>query len=299
MMMVEDKESIYVVGIRLRSLKVYYFSTTDPDLKVGDVVIVKTVQGVEAGRVVIPPFVPPENFEPPSPLKPILRRATEDDLKKIEEYREKEKEVLRFAQEKAKALNLPMKMLACEINFDYSKITIHFASEERVDFRELVKELAAQYKTRIELHQVGVRDEVRYLGGIGICGREVCCHLYLQDFESISVKMAKEQGLALNPLKISGICGRLMCCLSYEYKVYQDIKANLPPKGTVVETKQGKGVVVDHHVPLNKLVVEFDEERRELVSLDEVEKIYTKEEKERDKDKVLEKILKMLEEDNE
>ncbi len=262
-------------------------------------VIVKTVQGVEAGRVVIPPFVPSEDFEPPSPLKPILRRATEDDLKKIEEYREKEKEVLRFAQEKAKTLNLPMKMLACEINFDYSKITIHFASEERVDFRELVKELAAQYKTRIELHQVGVRDEVKYLGGIGICGREVCCHLYLQDFESISVKMAKEQGLTLNPLKISGICGRLMCCLSYEYKTYQDIKANLPPKGTVIETRQGKGVVVDHHVPLNKLIVEFDEERRELVSLDEIEKIYTKEEKERDKDKVLEKILKMLEEDDE
>jgi len=299
-MMTEEKENIeniYVVGIRLRSLKVYYFSTTDPNLKVGDVVIVKTVQGVEAGKVVISPFVPSENFEPPSPLKPVLRKATEEDLQKIKEYREKEKEILRFAQEKAKILGLPMKMLACEINFDYSKITIHFASEERVDFRELVKELAGQYKTRIELHQVGVRDEVRYLGGIGICGREVCCHLYLQDFESISVKMAKEQGLALNPLKISGICGRLMCCLSYEYKTYQEIKASLPPKGTVVETKQGKGIVVDHHVPLNKLVVEFDEERRELISLDEVEKIYKKEDKEGEKDKVLEKILKMLEEE--
>lgn len=296
--MIEDKiEGKFVVGIRLRSLKVYYFSTDDQDLKVGEWVVVKTVQGVEAGRVVIPPFIPEEDFEPPSPLKPILRKATKEDLEKIKEYRSKEKEVLYYSQKRANELGLPMKMLACEINFDYSKITIHFASEERVDFRELVKDLASQYKTRIELHQVGVRDEVRYLGGLGICGREVCCHLFLQEFESISVKMAKEQALALNPLKISGVCGRLMCCLSYEYKTYQEIKAQLLPKGTVVETKQGKGVVVDHHVPLNKMVVEFDEERRELISLDEVEKIYNKEDKE--KDKVLEKILKMLEEDEE
>ncbi len=292
--MEEKAERIWVVGIRLRSLKVYYFSTNDPELKVGEWVIVKTVQGIEAGRVVISPFVPPENFEPPSPLKPILRKATKEDLEKIKEYREKEKEILNFSQQKANELGLPMKMLACEINFDYSKITIHFASEERVDFRELVKELAAQYKTRIELHQVGVRDEVKYLGGLGICGREVCCHLFLPEFESISVKMAKEQSLALNPLKISGICGRLMCCLSYEYKTYQEIKVKMPSKGTVVETKQGKGVVVDHHVPLNKVIVEFDEERREMISLDEIEKVYGKEEK--DKDKVLEKILKMLDE---
>uniref|UniRef100_A0A7C3MKI7 Stage 0 sporulation protein n=1 Tax=Dictyoglomus thermophilum TaxID=14 RepID=A0A7C3MKI7_DICTH len=296
-MMEEIKAKEYVVGIRLRSLKVYYFSTNDLNLKVGDWVIVKTVQGTEAGRVAIPPFEPPDGFQPPSPLKPILRRATEEDLEKIRGYREKEKQILEYAQKKANEMSLPMKMLACEITFDYSKITIHFASEDRVDFRELVKDLASQYKTRIELHQVGVRDEVKYMGGLGICGREVCCHLFLQEFESISVKMAKEQSLALNPLKISGICGRLMCCLAYEYETYQKIKEEMPPKGSIVETKQGKGVVVDHHVPLSKLIVEYDEERRELVSLDEVIRVYTKEERDNDKDKVLEKILKMLEED--
>ncbi|HOP95471.1 MAG TPA: regulatory iron-sulfur-containing complex subunit RicT [Dictyoglomaceae bacterium] len=291
----EESNKGYVVGIRLRSLKIYLFSTEDPNLNVGDWVIVKTVQGTEAGKVAISSFLPSEDFKPLSPLKPILRKATEEDLEKIKEYREKEKEILSFAQQKADALGLNMKMLVCEINFDYSKITIHFSSENRVDFRELVKELAAQYKTRIELHQIGIRDEVKYLGGLGICGREACCHLFLQEFESISVKMAKEQSLVLNPLKISGICGRLMCCLSYEYETYQSIKAELPPKGSIVETKQGKGVVVDHHVPLGKVIVEFEEERRELISPDEIVKVYSKEEK--DKDKLLDKILKMLGED--
>ncbi|MCX7845758.1 MAG: stage 0 sporulation protein [Dictyoglomaceae bacterium] len=290
------KEPLYIAGVRLRSFKIYYFSTEKINLKRGDFVIVKTVQGTEAGTVVVPPFPAPPNFKPATPLKPIIRKATKDDLEKIRKYREEEKEGIKFVQERADKLNLSMKILACEIAFDYSKITFHFASEERVDFRELVKELASHYKTRIELHQVGVRDEVKYLGAIGICGREVCCYTFLPEFCSISVKMAKEQSLALNPLKISGVCGRLMCCLAYEYDVYQEIKKELPPKGSIVDTSLGQGVVVDYHIPLKKVVVEFEEGRREFFSLEELKKINFKED--RKEDKIMERILKMLE-DNE
>lgn len=289
------KEPLYIAGVRLRSFKIYYFSTDKTNLKRGDWVIVKTVQGTEAGIVVIPPFLAPPNFKPATPLKPIIRKANKEDLEKIRKYREKEKEEIKFVQEKANKLNLPMKVLACEIAFDYSKITFHFASEERVDFRELVKELASHYKTRIELHQVGVRDEVKYLGALGICGQEVCCHTFLPEFCSISVKMAKEQSLALNPLKISGVCGRLMCCLAYEYDIYQEIKRELPPKGSIVETSQGQGIIVDYHVPLKKIVVEFEEGRREFFSLEELKKVHIKEEDKR-QDKIMERIFKMLEE---
>ncbi|PMQ01873.1 MAG: stage 0 sporulation protein [Dictyoglomus sp. NZ13-RE01] len=289
------KEPLYIVGVRLRSFKVYYFSTKKADLKPGDWVIVKTVQGTEAGTVAIPPFIPPDNFEPVTPLKPILRKANEEDLEKIKRYREEEKEGVILAQKKAEELGLPIKILACEIAFNYSKITFHFASEERVDFRELVKELANHYKTRIELHQVGVRDEVRYLGAIGICGREVCCHSFLPEFNSISVKMAKEQSLVLNPIKISGVCGRLMCCLAYEYDVYQEIKASLPPKGAVVQTPQGEGVIVDHHIPLNKVIVEFEEGGREFFSPNEVKVIQVKNENGHKHEKIIEKIFDILE----
>lgn len=291
-------EIFYIVGVRLRSFKIYYFSTEDTNLKRGEWVIVKTIQGIEAGIVTIPPFLAPKNFKPSSPLKPVLRKANKEDLEKIKKYREAEKEGVKFAQEKANELNLPMRMLACEIAFDYSKITFHFVSEDRVDFRELVKELANHYKTRIELHQVGVRDEVKYLGAIGICGREVCCHSFLPEFSSISVKMAKEQSLTLNPLKISGVCGRLMCCLAYEYEVYQEIRSNLPPKGSIVETSQGQGVIVDYHIPLGKVIVEFEEGRRELFSPQELKEIYFKEEENKKQEKIIEKIFQILE-DNE
>lgn len=290
------KDPLYIVGVRLRSFKIYYFSTEDTNLKRGDWVIVKTIQGTEAGIVAIPPFLAPKDFKPTTPLKPILRKANKEDLEKIKKYREEEREGVKFAQEKANELNLPMKMLACEIAFDYSKITFHFASEDRVDFRELVRELASHYKTRIELHQVGVRDEVKYLGALGICGLEVCCHSFLPEFSSISVKMAKEQSLALNPLKISGVCGRLMCCLAYEYEVYQEIRSKLPPKGSIVETSQGQGVIVDYHIPLGKVVVEFEEGRREFFSPHELREIYFKEEENKKQEKIIEKIFQILEE---
>lgn len=290
-------EALYIAGIRLRSFKIYYFSVEKLNLKRGDWVIVKTVHGIEAGIVVIPPFLAPSNFKPATPLKPIIRKANKEDLEKIKKYREEEKEAVKFVQEKADKINLSMKILACEIAFDYSKITFHFASEERVDFRELVKDLASHYKTRIELHQVGVRDEVKYLGALGICGREVCCHTFLPEIYSISVRMAKEQSLALNPLKISGVCGRLMCCLAYEYDVYQEIKASLPPKGSRVETSQGQGIIVDYHIPLRKVIVEFEEGRREFFSLEELKKVHFKEE-DKKQDKIMEKIFRILEEDD-
>lgn len=288
------RKPLYIVGVRLRTFKIYYFSTEDINLKRGDKVIVKTVQGIEAGTVAIPPFLAPENFKSVTPLKPILRKATEEDMEKIRKYMDEEKEGVKFAQQKADKLGLPIKILSCEISFDYSKITFNFSAEDRVDFRELVKELANHYKTRIELHQLGVRDEVKFLGALGICGREVCCHSFLPEFSSISVKMAKEQSLALNPLKISGVCGRLMCCLAYEFETYQEIKSLLPPKGSYVQTPQGDGVIVDHHIPLMKVVVEFEEGRRELFSPDELKILSSKEENKK-QEKIIEKIFQFLE----
>ncbi len=209
-----------VVGITFKSAgKVYYFDPQDILLSFGDYVIVETARGIEQGQVVIiPRQVREEDIVPP--LKKVLRKATPEDIKKVKENKIKEKEAFKTCQEKIVKHNLPMKLIDVEYTFDNNKIIFFFTAEGRVDFRELVKDLARIFRTRIELRQIGVRDEAKMMGGLGPCGRNLCCQTFLRDFEPISIKMAKAQDLALNPAKISGICGRLMCCLRYECSAY-------------------------------------------------------------------------------
>jgi len=243
-----------VVGVRFkRAGKIYYFDPAGIELSVGDWVVVETGRGPELGRVVISPKQVLSS-EITEPLKPVLRKATEEDLRLKEEFRVKEKEALQQCQEMIARLNLPMKLLAAEYNLDGSRITFFFSAEGRVDFRELLKELTATLKSRIELRQVGPRDEAKLYGGIGRCGRPLCCTTYLSEFTPVSVRMAKEQDLPLNPMKISGICGRLLCCLSHECEQYRAMKQKLPPIGRRVATPMGIATVVGGN-PLKETVL--------------------------------------------
>lgn len=209
-----------VVGVRFKAAgKIYYFDSTALDLQVGDAVIVETVRGVEYGEVAISRREVSED-ELVLPLKAVSRRANEEDKRIYRQNKEKEAQALEICREKVRAHNLPMRLIDVEYTFDMGKIIFYFTAESRVDFRELVKDLAAIFKTRIELRQIGVRDEAKMLGGIGTCGRVLCCNNFLGEFAPVSIKMAKEQRLSLNPTKISGICGRLMCCLKYESELY-------------------------------------------------------------------------------
>lgn len=225
-----------IIGIRFRNAgKVYYFDPKDLELRHGDTVIVETASGPECGKVVLSVReVPDEKVI--KPLRPVLRKADEQDLEREQEIREKEKDAYRICREKIRAHGLDMKLVKAEYAFDGKKITFYFTADGRVDFRELVRDLASVFRTRIELRQIGVRDETRLLGGIGICGRQLCCASYLTDFVPVSIKMAKEQNLSLNPGKISGVCGRLMCCLKNEEETYEYLNRNLPGVGDVVET---------------------------------------------------------------
>lgn len=248
-----------IVGIRFKSVgKVYYFSPGKISTKVGDKAIVETVRGVECGEVVIAN----RNIEDDQlsvPLKPIIRLATESDLKTIERNKQKEKEAFRICEEKISRRHLKMKLVDVECTFDNNKILFYFTAENRVDFRELVKDLAAVFRTRIELRQIGVRDEAKILGGLGICGREFCCKSYMGDFQPVSIKMAKEQGLSLNPTKISGTCGRLMCCLKNEQNAYESLLKITPKTGAVVVTPNGdKGRVEDVNLITGKLKIKTD-----------------------------------------
>jgi len=234
---------IDVAGIRFKRVgKIYYFSPGDLKLNQGDHVIVETSRGIEYGTVVIPlKKVTDDEIVPP--LKKILRIATPDDDKQIEINKEKEKEAMKLCMEKINKHNLEMKLIDVEYTFDHNKVLFYFSADGRIDFRELVRDLAGVFKTRIELRQIGVRDEAKMMGGLGICGRQLCCSLFLSDFEPVSIKMAKEQNLSLNPTKISGTCGRLMCCLKNEQAAYEDIIKTIPGVGSVVETADGKGSV--------------------------------------------------------
>ena len=234
---------IDVAGIRFKRVgKIYYFSPGDLKLNQGDHVIVETSRGIEYGTVVIPlKKVTDDEIVPP--LKKILRIATPDDDKQIEINKEKEKEAMKLCQEKINKHNLEMKLIDVEYTFDHNKVLFYFSADGRIDFRELVRDLAGVFKTRIELRQIGVRDEAKMMGGLGICGRQLCCSLFLSDFEPVSIKMAKEQNLSLNPTKISGTCGRLMCCLKNEQEAYEDIIKNTPGVGSIVKTPDGKGEV--------------------------------------------------------
>lgn len=255
---------IKVIGVRFRQAgKIYNFSPADFQVKVGDHVIVETARGIEYGSVV-QGIREVADDKVIMPLKSVIRIATEEDDKKAIENNEKEKKAFKICKEKIAKHGLEMKLIETEYTFDNNKVLFYFTADGRIDFRELVKDLASVFKTRIELRQVGVRDETKMLGGIGICGRPLCCNAYLSEFIPVSIKMAKEQSLSLNPTKISGICGRLMCCLKNEQEAYEELNSNLPDIGEKVKTFDGfKGEVVSVNVLRQKvkIVVEVDDER--------------------------------------
>ena len=256
-----------VIGVRFRPAgKVYFFAPGRYDIKTGDKVIVETARGVEFGWVVAgTKEVPDEKIT--QPLKSVIRIATKDDLLKEEKNREKEKEAFRICLEKIRKHGLEMKLIDAEYTFDNNKVLFYFTADGRIDFRELVKDLASVFRTRIELRQIGVRDETKIRGGIGICGRPLCCHTYLTEFAPVSIKMAKEQNLSLNPSKISGVCGRLMCCLKNEEETYEELNSHLPSNGDHVTTSDGlKGDVQSVNVlrQLVKVIVTLENDEKEI-----------------------------------
>lgn len=246
---------ITIIGVRFRNVgKVYYFSPRELDICVGDHVIVETARGVEYGFVVLGPKEV-DDSKVIQPLKEVIRIATPKDDAREESNRKKEKEAFEICQKKIRAHNLEMKLIDAEYTFDNNKMLFYFTADGRIDFRELVKDLAAVFRTRIELRQIGVRDEAKMLGGLGICGRPFCCKTFLSEFQPVSIKMAKEQGLSLNPTKISGTCGRLMCCLKYEQDFYEEQMKVTPKIGAYVKTPDFKGYVEEVNLLTGKLRV--------------------------------------------
>lgn len=246
-----------VVGVRFKKLgKVYYFDPKQTEAKKGDNVIVETAKGIEFGEVVVDPKSIKES-DVASPVKSVLRTATEEDYKKIKDNKHKECRAMNICSKKIAEYNLSMNLVNAEYSFDGTKAIFYFTAEGRVDFRDLVKELAGLLKTRIELRQIGVRDEARMIGGLGPCGRQMCCGAFLGDFEPVSIKMAKDQSLSLNPSKISGVCGRLMCCLKYEQSCYEEIRSRMPKHNKEVITPKGKGTVSDINMLREKVKVKF------------------------------------------
>lgn len=258
---------IKVIGVRFRTAgKIYFFSPGKLEIKQGDNVIVETARGVEFGYVAAGPReVEEDNIT--LPLKSVIRIATADDIRKEEKNREKEKEAFKICLEKIRKHGLEMKLIDAEYTFDNNKVLFYFTADGRIDFRELVKDLASVFRTRIELRQIGVRDETKIRGGIGICGRPLCCHTYLTEFAPVSIKMAKEQNLSLNPSKISGVCGRLMCCLTKEEETYEELNSRLPAVGDTVTTPEKlRGEVQSVNVlrQLVKVVVQLDDDEKEI-----------------------------------
>ncbi|MBR1664006.1 MAG: stage 0 sporulation family protein [Ruminococcus sp.] len=246
-----------IIGVRFKSVgKVYYFNPKGLKVSVGDKVIVETVKGIECGEaVLVDREINPDNY---GDIKPIIRIANEKDLAVIEKNKAREKEAFRICEQKIAAHGLKMNLIDAECTFDNNKLLFYFTAENRVDFRELVKDLASVFRTRIELRQIGVRDEAKMLGGLGICGQPFCCSRYMGEFQPVSIKMAKEQSLSLNPTKISGTCGRLMCCLKYEQEAYEDLLKTTPKVGAIVRTPEGKGVVTDSNLLTGKLTIKMD-----------------------------------------
>ena len=239
---------IKVIGVRFKKAgKIYYFDPAGLDIEKGNFVVVETARGIEFGECVIGLKEINEN-DVIAPLKSVLRVATDNDIEKHNQNKEKEKDAFSICLKKIAEHKLTMKLIDVEYTFDNNKVIFYFTADGRVDFRELVKDLATIFKTRIELRQIGVRDEAKMLGGLGPCGRPMCCSTFLGDFASVSIKMAKEQNLSLNPTKISGICGRLMCCLNYEQSTYEDIRKRIPKVGSIVKTEDGTGVVVSNNI---------------------------------------------------
>ncbi len=247
-----------IIGVKFKEVgKTYYFDPAGLEVKKGQAVIVETVRGIECGECAVANKEVEDEILV-KPLKSIIRIATKEDIKNVEHNKEKEKKAFSICQEKIAQFGLDMDLVDVEYTFDGSKVLFFYTAPERVDFRELVKCLASIFKVRIELRQIGVRDEAKMLGGLGICGRGFCCKEFLHDFQPVSIKMAKEQGLSLNPVKISGTCGRLMCCLKYEQSSYEYLLKITPKVGAIVETPDGKGEVIDNNLLTGMLKVRLD-----------------------------------------
>ena len=259
-----------VVGIRFkRAGKVYYFDPAGIELEVNDQVVLETTRGLELGQVVISPKQDLAS-EVTKPLKSVVRKAESEDIQRAQELETKEADALVECGRLIDKLKLPMKLLSAEYNLDGSRLTFYFSAAERIDFRELVRELTGSLKVRVELRQTGPRDEAKMIGGCGRCGRPLCCMSFLSEFAPVSIKMAKQQGLPLNPMKISGVCGRLMCCLVYENEQYRDVKAKLPKNGQWVKTASGIGKVVGNNLLKETVLVELENEATIEVTVDEI-----------------------------
>ncbi len=287
---------IEVVGIRFKKAgKIYYFDPDGQDIAAGCFAIVETARGIEYGSVIKGNMQVPDE-EVVLPLKKVIRVATDEDMVTARENKEKEKEAFDICLEKITKHELDMKLIDVEITFDHNKLIFYFTSDGRVDFRDLVKELAAIFRTRIELRQIGVRDEAKMLNGIGICGRPLCCSTFLGDFHPVSIKMAKEQSLSLNPTKISGICGRLMCCLKYEEEVYEELNKKLPNVGDIISTVDGTGEILSTNVLMQvvKAAVRKSENDAPTIgfyAVDEIKVIKRKKKAKQESESELEKLL--------
>jgi cell fate regulator YaaT (PSP1 superfamily) len=249
-----------LIQVKLREAgKIFYFNVTGIDIKIGQTVIVEMEYGLDYGEMISGKEVIDDTPKKEDSVKRVLRVATKEDLNKLQENKNKAKEVYDSCIKKIKERNLNMKLVQAEYSFDRSKLIFYFTSEERIDFRDLVKDLAYTFKSRIELKQIGVRDEAKLLGGFGSCGRAFCCAKFLKDFEPVTIKMAKEQNLPLNPSKISGVCGRLMCCLGYESETYHELLKNMPKVGSSYKSKEGHGKIISVNPIKRTVTVEFDE----------------------------------------
>lgn len=262
-----------VIGVRFKEVgKIYYFDPDSTPLKVGDYVIVETARGIECGQVAMAN----RNIDDKNivhPLKKMLRKANDEDLAILKENKKKEKQAFEICEQKIAQHGLNMKLVDVEYTLDNNKILFYFTADGRVDFRSLVKDLASVFHTRIELRQIGVRDEAKMLGGIGVCGRPFCCSSFLGEFQPVSIKMAKEQGLSLSPVKISGTCGRLMCCLKYEQEAYTDLLKKTPKVGAIVNTPDGKGTVVEQNLLTGMLKVSLDKSQSATPSIYNVKQV--------------------------
>ena len=265
---------IKIVGVRFKNAgKIYYFDPVDFEIEKNIDVVVETARGLEYGKIVVgPKEIEEEKLI--SPLKPIIRIATEEDKAIYRENKEKAKETFEICQQKIKEHGLTMFLIDCEYTFDRNKLIFYFTAEGRIDFRELVKDLASIFKTRIELRQIGVRDEAKSIGGLGTCGRKLCCSSWLGDFQPVSIKMAKDQSLSLNPTKISGICGRLFCCLKYEHDVYVEAIEKMPVVGSVVKVENQKGKVIEINPLLEQIKIEFNDKTIKTSLAEEVKVLH-------------------------
>lgn len=287
---------INVVGVRFRTAgKIYYFDPCDLDIQKGDMVIVETARGVECGKVVVAKHEVPEE-EVVLPLKSVIRKADEEDLRHVEENKLKEVDAFKICLEKIKKHGLEMKLIDVEYTFDNNKVLFYFTADGRVDFRELVKDLASVFRTRIELRQIGVRDEAKMMGALGTCGRPLCCSTHLAEFHPVSIKMAKEQSLSLNPTKISGTCGRLMCCLKYEQENYEYLLKRMPKVDAVVQTPNGPGTVVFVSLLKERIKVKLDNEQGADIAeyhINDVSIVRDAEKKNDQEEKILEELKEL------